>query len=378
MRYASLCVAVFALSVDTARAVDQQPGKPDKSPLVAEGVLQKVRQHLGRMLPFTFEGQRLKIDRKAWGAAPKAKETMPQRVKFGNFVNTPHPTEAHFRQLQSAAEAWSTGMSVSNEERTIQFSGGKLTGKLHTRGQTIRDIMLEESAEPRRTLRFGEDGRGGFRLEAAHPHGDMILLAQTPSGVFRAVVFLGGRTFAGQGISFTAFYRQHRALMEADILPVLQHFGIKPVLGANDASVRTAVLARLQRTSETLQEGQKLLADLESEKFAVREKATGLLDGRFEIYKELIGARLKDSSAALETRIRLDKILARHSDAERVNKTIEMLDLSRDALYLVSLLDHATPQESVRLIAHLEKITGQKLGSDPATWRQWAAKNVAK
>jgi len=375
--HVSISITVFAFCAAATRAADQ-PGQPYKSPLAAEGLLQQVRQPLGQILSFTFEGPRLWIDRKAWGAAPKGKEAFPKAARFGGF-GTAHPIEGYFRQIQATAEVRGTGMSVGGDERDVHFSGGKLHGRLHTRGDIIRQVTLEEVAEPRRSFRFSEEAGGGFRLELAHPGGDMILLAQTPlgqasGGSFRAVAFLGKRTFAGQAATFTAFYRRHRAVMDADILPLLQQFGIKPILGAQEPQVRKAVLARLMRNPETLQQAKNLLADLENEKFAVREKASLLLDARFEIYKERIHERLKDPSGSLEVQRRLTKIVARHADAERVSQTIELLELPTDAAYLVSLLEQVTPQEAVGVIGHLEKLTGEKHGSDPAKWKEWAAK----
>jgi hypothetical protein len=381
----SMCAGIYIMvlaSCPIAARAAGEPGGQYRSPLTAAGLFQQLRQPLGQMLPFTFEGPRLWIDRKAWGATPKGKESFPKGANFGRW-GTAHPVEGYFRQIQATAEVRGTGMSVGGDEREIHFSGGKLHGRLNTRGDIVRNVTLEEVAEPRRSFRFSEDGGGGFRLEVSHPGGDMILLAQTrvaktsggqaSGGSFRAVAFLGNRTFAGQGATFTAFYRQHRTVMEADILPLLQQFGIKPILGTQEPQVRKAVLARLLRNPETLQQAKSLLADLENARFAVREKASLLLDDRFEIYKEQIRERLKDPSGSLEVGRRLTKILDRHADAERVSQTIDLLDLPTDAAYLVSLLERASPQEAAGIIGHLEKITGHKLGNDPARWREWAA-----
>ena len=54
---------------------------------------------------------------------------------------------------------------------------------------------------------------------------------------------IGKRTFAGQGESFADFYKQHRAIVETEVLPILAHYGIEPVLSPQDPRIRKAVLA---------------------------------------------------------------------------------------------------------------------------------------
>src|SRR5262249_4070511 len=115
----------------------------------------------------------------------------------------------------------------------------------------------------------------------------------------------------------------------------------------------------------------KLLADLDNAKFEVREKATRMLGERFEIYKDLIQLKRQDPSISLETQNRLDQILAGQADAQRVSQAVAALNLSEDAAYLVSLFEHVPAEAIPRFIGHLEKVTGQKLGSDPATWKAW-------
>jgi hypothetical protein len=162
--------------------------------------------------------------------------------------------------------------------------------------------------------------------------------------------------------------------MESTVLPVLEQLGIRLLLSPQAPPVRQAVLAQVLRTPENLVEAKQLLAELDSEKFAVRERASRLLSKGFEVYKDLIRERLQDPATSLETRNRLQKVVSAHADAERVGQVVAAFDLTRDARYLVSLLDHVDAAESPRLIRHLEQVTGQKLGPDPAAWKEWAKK----
>jgi hypothetical protein len=269
-------------------------------------------------------------------------------------------------------------MSIGNDERRLSYTGGKCNGRVATKGDLLKEIAFEETGEGGRSIEYTEDGKGGFRLQITHPDGDLILLLQTPKGAFRTVALVGGETFAGQAESFAAFYKQHRKVMEGDILPVLSRFGIQPVLSAAEPKVRKTVTALLQRTPDSIDEGKKLLGELDSEQFAVREQATKTLADRFAIYQDLIREKQKDKDASLEVRTRVEKILTANADLDRVNQSIELLNLTKDPAYVVSLLDGATPAESTRLGSHLEKLTGQKLGSDAKAWKEWLEKNAKK
>src|SRR5262249_45727768 len=117
---------------------------------------------------------------------------------------------------------------------------------------------------------------------------------------------------------------------------------------------------------------------LDSSEFAAREKASETIGNRFEIYQDMIVAKLQEKTIPLEVRTRLQAIVNGHSDQQRIAQTVSALSLLEDAPYLVSLLDHATPESTPKLTEHLEKITGQKLGADAAAWKEWAAKNSTK
>jgi hypothetical protein len=200
---------------------------------------------------------------------------------------------------------------------------------------------------------------------------DLLLLQQTKSGSFRMAGFVGGKSIVAKGDNFLAMYRQERQLMDSHVLPVLHSLSIRLMPSPATPEMKLAVLALLTRTPESLAEGKKFLADLDSEKFAIRDRASKALNERFEIYKDLIQERLKDSSISQEAAARLQKIMAGHPDAPKVSQTIAALDLLRDPVYLVGLLDGAAPAERAKVFEQLVTVTGQRLGDDPAAWKRW-------
>lgn len=365
MRMHHVIVGILSLCL-SAGSLAGQPKQPAKSPLMADGFLQQVRGPLERILQFRLEGDNLKIDRKSWEAA--AKDAPPDR--FGQLT----PLAVLFRQIRHAAGAYSSSESAARGgEHQITFIGNNLSGQLHTRGQVVH-LRLEEAQGPQRSLEFRDDGQGGLRVLLIHADGDLILLNQARKGGFTATVVTAGQVFVKQEASFLAFLRKHHRDLDAHFLPVLDALGIQPILSPNAPRVRKAVLAQITRTPEMLAEGKALFADLESDKFKVRDRASKLLNERFDIYKDLIQEKLKDKSLALEPQRRLSKIVDDHADWHRIDEVIAALDLGRNAGYLISLFDHIPPERLARLVDRLQTVTGQALGSDPAAWREWAKK----
>jgi hypothetical protein len=370
--FASICIVTGCALPGLA----QQPNAPkqeEKSPLLEKGSLGDVRKSLEQVFQFTFEGAKLQFDRKSWDAAAKdVKEDNPFG-RLGRMEKRP-AIESIFMQIRSAVGSNSWGSSSGGREREITFSGGKLSGRLHIRGESIR-MLLDEPQAPHRSLELTINGTSSFRIQLSHPDGDLVLLSQAQNGRFTAVALVGGQTFTGRGESFVAFFKAHRREMETQVLPALGPLGVQPVPAPSSEKVRKAVVALLSRSPETLALGKKLVADLESNEFPVRQKATQQLSDRYAIYQDLIQERLKEKPS-LEVAQRLEKLVAEHVDAGRISTALTALGLLQDAGYLISLLDPSSAEERATLVAQLEKTTGQKLGTDPAAWKDWAKKSL--
>jgi hypothetical protein len=342
--------------------------------LLGEGALQQVKRPLEQIFQFTIDGGTLKADRKGWGTAAKegTKLEAHVRVRAGNSES---PIEAIFSKIQSLAGVSSSSVSNSGQCREYSFTGNKMNGNLHVRGEVLR-LSLEEVQGPQRTLQFSDDGQGAFRLQVSHPDGDLILMSQGRKGAFAVVALLGDRTLSGKGESFVAYYRQHRQDMDAHILPGLATLGMSPILAPSSARVRAATLALLLRTPDTLAEGKQLLADLDHDRMVVRERASRLLADRYEVHKDLIQEKLRDASVSLEVKKRLQQLFDSQPDSARANQVVTALNLTQDSSYVVSLLDQVPADQAPKLINHLEKLTGQKLGTNVAAWKEWAGKNL--
>jgi hypothetical protein len=391
--------AAFDLS-GPARAVGgENPALATKgasSPLLDKGPLDDIRKPLQSIFQFTFDGPNLLVDRKAREAAAKdapkprdpfadnpAMRKMMERkevrdaLKLQEAMMGPQlSVETLFAQIQTAAGPAGSSSTSSNDDRQSAFSAEKLTGVLASRsgGDTVR-LTFTELVAPGRTLEFHVEGRKAYRIQLSHPNGDTILVRLAENGRFAAVAMVGEITFAGQAESFLALYKEHRTGFETHVVPALLAAGVEIVPAPSSPVVRKVVLGVLARTPEQTAEGKKTLADLESNDFEARQKATCELNERFALYQDLIQERL-GNEPSLETRTRLQEVLARQADADRTGRALAVLGAVRDPRFLISLLDHLDPKEAALVTARLETITGEKWGDDRAAWRAWARKTL--
>jgi hypothetical protein len=367
----SLVLATFCVGPALAQAEkDENPkfAEPGRTrpALLQEGVLTRIKGPLEQIFQFSLDGVKLKLDRKAWSESPKNAVKGPVV-----FASNASPIENIFRQIQAVAGAGGSSTTMSNRYREMRFFGNALVGRVLTRDSVVH-FGLEETGAPHRTLEFHDDGQGAFRLLLSGPADD-ILIKQAKDGAFTVAAVVSGKTLAAQAPSFLALYKQHHETLDRDILPVLDGLSIRLFTPPSSAELRSAVRALLLRSPATLEEGKKLLADLDNDRFAVREKATVNLDERYQIYKDLIAAKLKEPGLTIETERRLQKIVAAHPDAQKTSQVIDALGLLSDSKFLVGLLEESPVAERPAIAARLEEVSGQRHGSDVAAWKEWLA-----
>jgi hypothetical protein len=359
-----IILAVAVALVLVSAAAGQQKAPP--SPLLEDGMLLRVKPQLAQIFHFTLDGPRLKLDRQRWSEAP------PNLIAA---LNQASPIEHIFRHIQTLAGGGSSGMTVSNRYRELRFTGSALSGRVLTRDQLIR-FELEEVGAPNRSLEFQDDGES-FRLFLSGRRDDLYLRQDKEYGFTLAAV-IGGKAIAAEGASFLDLYKRRRETFDKDVLPILNGLSIHLFVPPSSADLKSAVRAILSRSPALLEEGKRLLADLDHDQFAIRDNASKLLSERYEIYKDLIAATLKDPSISVETERRLQKIRAAHADSQKVTQVIAALDLLNDAEFLIGLLDETAAPERGPIAARLEQVTGQRLGQDVAAWRKWLAARANK
>src|SRR5688500_2401256 len=111
MRLIPLVVVAALCSRLAAQQKDHKPA------LLQDGLLSRVKAPLEQIFQFTLDGAKLKLERKGWGEPPKNAGKGNAVVFSGNTL----PIENIFRQIQAAAGAGGSSMSISNRYRELRF-----------------------------------------------------------------------------------------------------------------------------------------------------------------------------------------------------------------------------------------------------------------
>jgi hypothetical protein len=255
------------------------------------------------------------------------------------------------------------------------FTGDVLSGNVNMANDS-ETLVLQETLAPRRQLEFRTDGGIAFCLKLFNRENDTISLRQERNGRFSVVAMLGDTTFADQRSSFAAFAKANRRLVSNEILPALAQFGFEPILSPDSFGVRHAVIASLLSADEIQAEGKRLITDLNSDDYETRERATQSLAAGYDLYKDLVQAAIDEHSGSPEAQARLASVVHQQPLPRQPSETAAALDLVHDPGYIISLLGNVHSEVQPRLTEQLEKLTGQKLGSDTAAWRDWAKQNL--
>lgn len=378
--------------------------------LANDGELVKLHDLTEKIFQFKIESGQLRIDRAAWdregkelasveaAQAAAAANNMPpgfaqnpriaamdkeRRDRTIAMMGGPPPAlHTVFRAIEQRARQASRSFagggdlpssSIHNGWKQWQsgFAGETLAGDLRTNNGG-EELELRECQPPRRMLEFRAASDAGMLLQLTDRDGNMVVLRQDSNGRFFLVVVADETTVLQQAESFIALVKQHRQLIESEVLPVLARIGVRPILSSDAPEVHDFVWASLLRGPESRAEGERLLSRLDSEGFDDREAASNALSSRYPLLGDLIREKLYDKSNSAEMQARLERIVAERPDSTLPAQTAEALGLASDPVYLVKLLDQANSKETQVLVQHLEQITGQKLGSDPGAWKKWA------
>jgi hypothetical protein len=255
-------------------AADQQPSttmpaESVRSPLLAEGDLQKTHETLSQIFQFKSKSDALQLDRAAW--EPIAKQIEEKIAADNDPVNLPPgitpgspqalrfqarmleekarqlerqqrmgqqpPLFALFQKIEDDARGGSRSFSrggpslnFSNNGKWKQlnssFRGTSLGGTLSSNNDSDH-LTLEEASPPTRTLELvAAIESDAFRVQLSDPEGNLVLLRQLSDGGCSVVTMLSGKVQCYEGKSFADLCQHNRAAVETDVLPAFEQFGI--------------------------------------------------------------------------------------------------------------------------------------------------------
>ncbi len=387
MRSAPMAIAAsiallgsLAVSAPAAARADDEP----ETPLLADGAFQKLGKRVAELVTLTVVDGRLTLDRThASGvvgrtdaerrrelAAELGRRGLPPALLDAEIERRVRvaPLVEAFHRIEGASEVQSSSRSESTDGVSIDFQGAVLSGSLALAGDDVL-VELRERGAPGRTLRITDDGAGRVSLTLDHGDGDLLVVRQSPER-FVVVVIAGADVVSRVAPSLAAAYRADRSLLTDRLAGLLRHQGIGLPAWPHDDAVRAAVIARITPLTEGERaEADGLLAELASDDFEARERATAGLGERYERFRTIVADALARTDLDPEVRARLEEIVEERPPGGGADRTIDGFGLVGDAPYLVDLLEAAGDAERPVLLGRLTTLLGADHGDDPAAWR---------
>ena len=257
-----ICWAICLLPTLASFAPAAEPASIDlkNSAWLGTGDLQSLREPLAKIFAFKIDDGKLTIDREAWEqsakefnkANPNADDDFPGAEQA--LANNPEAAaQMKLAMAMSKLMRDSSGpkpaiMLLFDELRKVSKNSGgggghsgtgddtrwdasfgneKLSGQIDASKKQER-LVVRELNSPKRTLVLRTFDRQALLVQISNRDGDVIFLRSAPNGRFSMLVMEKDKIFADQSESFTEFVKQHRQLMETDLLPALANLGINP------------------------------------------------------------------------------------------------------------------------------------------------------
>ncbi|OYP36117.1 hypothetical protein [Rhodopirellula sp. MGV] len=324
--------------------------------------IQKLSQPLGCLLQLRWNDGHLLLDRDHW-KEPFAHQTLDQiekdliaeladrgvdieyedrsfkylrdRIFRYNhssllFLNFKHQATAYEQKTQAT-------VSVSNETQSLRFVGREIEASMSS-SETSLDLFVRELRTPTQdilhfkthddgTLLIRQVGEVNFQFE------------QSAEGDCRWVS-VADDVQEYKAKSFADLYREHPEKVDGQLFPFLKSIGIRPPPGRFDPLVVSRVIEWLKTDNEAArQEFERLLSDMESGSFSIRQQAFRSLNENLDKFAILIEQTSPDRLRSIESIARVEEIRkqgnALYKQTDHLIQSFGSLD---DSQYLKALL----------------------------------------
>jgi hypothetical protein len=327
--------ATLTETMRSLSATDVQPS-PNELTLRAhpgeqKGAIQELRTGLRKLLKLRWVGESLAIDREHWDEAFAGqtisdirgkvdrlleKAGAPEQVNDdprGAIFAAMQPTQARtnlqrlFHELRSGNAAGAISQQSSGQVVVMTLNNGSLNVRMTTHFGRFQRVIQEVSAPSRIVRMVDQDGR----LEIIVV-GDMVHRFVQHAEDQRLMVdeIFEEKVLSYQAESFADFYRHQPRFVEDRFFPLLNHLGIIPPTSRFDQQTVHRLLENLQLDKAAArQEAERLVADLDSDRYTRRESAFKKLRSGLERYHPALYAMTQDPDISVEARASIRKLL---------------------------------------------------------------------
>lgn len=347
------------LSTGTVRSWLAEDEYTRAHPGEQDGAIPSRRSELRALFKLRWKQDRLVIDREHWDEAfaGQSKSDISREIDaLLSEAGVPAPSERElarmrgrqlgesnllrlFHELRGGGRNGAYGQSNAGEAVSAHFEDGLLRARLKSAPDSLQ-LSVEEVASPTRILRVSET-RGALEIVLL---GNELIhrFRQEANGSVAIVEIFQDEVVKYSADSFAKLYASESRYVEDRFFALLDHLGIIMPVTRFDPEVVQQLLETLKTSQDELfAEVSRLVAELDADRFSVREQAFGDLKERIEEFYPLLLSRQEDATLSAEVRARIGKLM---KSTERDGKVsagslVTAMQLTRDADYLNEVRD---------------------------------------
>lgn len=265
-----------------------------------------------------------------------------------------------FQAIASKAggRGFSSRSSMTHVSRS--FQGSQLQGAVDAstdEGGLVK-IEFTELTGSERALAWSDMPTGVTRIEISDKSANILILTQANDGGVSLVLVDGQQPVAIKARNLAALYREHGDIMAKRVLPVFEQVGVMLPPHPMDDRIIAGVLQSLRQDKvEEAKQAEKLIAELESDDFATREKAEKTLLEQYQRYGAYVQAAKEKGQGSAELMNRLESIINKAGPViAKLPDLVKQYGLLDDAKYLQSILPKVAEKDRPLIERRLKEL----------------------
>ena len=207
-----------------------------------------------------------------------------------------------------------------------------------------------------------------------------------PEGTISCVVLDGSAARSVSAASYDEFARDHRQLLNEEIIPVLNICSVRLPHHRYSSFVWNQVVATIvPGDSQRHRQFEKIIEQLSSADFSEREMASKKLSEKFDQWNDLILRKMQTDETTVETRSRLQKLVDQLATASQKESSLltRIEKLAKDPEYLFWIArqirdDRKRGDDLKHLFSKMAALTKNDWGDDWDRWGELFGETVAR
>ena len=255
-------------------------------------------------------------------------------------------------------------------KRIVSFQNPSLAGRgeIENRKNDV-ELFFVERQGPKRELRISHLSNGAFTFRYSGEEFSIELEQQRDARITLQRT-IKGKTTKYSAADFLDLHRQDPQLINQWLFPLMSHVGISTPIMTDDRETIRAVFNKLMSYSQRQGEFDRLVEQLNSEQYELRNLASNKIINGGSGWLAQIEKKLENENLPLETRVRLQSAMRELDNGSPVDQAIRDQGLLDSPAFLIGILDQANEDQLAAVIRRLKEITGARL-ERPEQWVQW-------